>query len=196
MHFSQNNKASMKNRENHIGRIAKQIANQSNGIFSGNTQDNPRNESCKDIELRSKKVLTSVVPKVIKRREVENVGEDELVVENKNGEVENRNGGVENEKEEKNSEREKNEKKERLGRKKKKLIVVDTILRRIKNQILEGRDKKHEVSSYVKLPYPHLSKKKEKQEGQFKKFMELFTQLQVNIPFSKALDQMLVYANL
>lgn len=97
----------MKNRENHIGQIAKQIANQSNGIFSGNTQDNPRNESCKDIELRSKKVLTPIVPKVIKRREVENVGEDELVVENKNGEVENRNGGVENEKEEKNLEREK-----------------------------------------------------------------------------------------
>jgi len=50
------------------------------------------------------------------------------------------------------------------------------------------------VSSYVKLPYPHLSKKKEKQEGQFKKFMELFTQLKVNIPFSEALDQMPMYA--
>ena len=50
------------------------------------------------------------------------------------------------------------------------------------------------MSSYVKLPYPHLSKKKEKQEGQFKKFMELFTQLKVNIPFSEALDQMPVYA--
>jgi len=50
------------------------------------------------------------------------------------------------------------------------------------------------VSSYVKLPYPHLSKKKEKQEGQFKKFMELFTQLKVNIPFSETLDQMPVYA--
>lgn len=50
------------------------------------------------------------------------------------------------------------------------------------------------MSSYVKLPYPHLSKKKEKQEGQFKKFMELFTQLKVNIPFSEALDQMPMYA--
>lgn len=76
------------------------------------------------------------------------------------------------------------------------MIDVDPILRRIKNQILEGRDKKHEVSSYVKLTYPHLSKKKEKQEGQFKKFMELFTQLQVNIPFGETLDQMLVYAKL
>ena len=47
---------------------------------------------------------------------------------------------------------------------------------------------------YVKLLYPHLSKKKEKQEGQFKKFMELCSQLQVNIPFSEVLDQMLVYA--
>jgi len=46
----------------------------------------------------------------------------------------------------------------------------------------------------MKLLYPHLSKKKKKEEGQFKKFMELFSQLQVNITFSEALDQMPVYA--
>jgi len=37
-----NKEASMKNLENHIVRIAKQIFNQSNGSFSGNTQDNPK----------------------------------------------------------------------------------------------------------------------------------------------------------
>jgi hypothetical protein len=93
-----------------------------------------------------------------------------------------------------NIQREKNEKKKDEGEKNEKLIDVDSILLRIKNQILEGRDKKHEVPSYVKLPYPHLSKKKEKQEGQYKKFMELFTQLQVNIPFSEAFDQIPMYA--
>jgi len=46
----------------------------------------------------------------------------------------------------------------------------------------------------VKLPYPHLSKKNNKEEGQFKKFMELFSQLQVNIPFREALEQMPIYA--
>jgi len=37
-----NKEASMKNLENHIARIAKQIFNQSNVSFSGNTQDNPK----------------------------------------------------------------------------------------------------------------------------------------------------------
>jgi len=40
----------------------------------------------------------------------------------------------------------------------------------------------------------HLAKKKKKEESQFKKFMELFSQLKVNIPFGEALDQMSVYA--
>ena len=91
----------------------------------------PKNESFKDIELRSKKVLTPVVPKVIKRREVENIEDDELVVENKNC-------GVENENEEKNSEREKNENKKDEGEKNEKLIDVDSIMWITKNQILEG----------------------------------------------------------
>ena len=46
----------------------------------------------------------------------------------------------------------------------------------------------------MKLPYPHLSKKKKKEEGQLKKLMELFSQLQVSIPFRESLDQMPVYA--
>jgi len=44
-----NNEASMKNLENQIGQLGKQVANQSSGGFSGNTQDNPKNESCKVI---------------------------------------------------------------------------------------------------------------------------------------------------
>jgi len=62
------------------------------------------------------------------------------------------------------------------------------------SQILKDGDKPQVVLSYVKLPYPHLDKKKKKEEGQFKKFMELFSQLQLNIPFGEALDQMSVYA--
>ncbi|KEH16113.1 hypothetical protein MTR_0321s0010 [Medicago truncatula] len=38
------------------------------------------------------------------------------------------------------------------------------------------------------------NQKKKKEEGQFKKFMQIFSQLQVNIPFGEALDQMYVYA--
>jgi len=64
----------------------------------------------------------------------------------------NENGGVENEKKDKNFEGEKSER----------LIDVDSILRKTKSQLLEESGRKQEVLSYVKLPYPHLSKKKEK----------------------------------
>ena len=104
--------------------------------------------------------------------------DDYIVVEKNDNRV------VENEQKEKNKEGEKSEK----------LIDVNSMLRKTKSQLLAESGKKQDIPSYVKLPYPHLSKKKEKKENQFKKFMELFTQLQVNIPFSEALDQMSVYA--
>ncbi|XP_039684971.1 uncharacterized protein [Medicago truncatula] len=134
-----NNEASRKMLETQLGQLAKQLAEQNKGGFSGNTQENPKNETnCNVIELRSKKVLTPLVPKVPKKV-------DENVVESK-------------------------------------------------SQILKDGDKPQIIPSYVKLPYPHLAKKKKKEEGQFKKFMQLFSQLQVNIPFGEALDQMPVYA--
>jgi len=67
-------------------------------------------------------------------------------------------------------------------------------LRKSKSQILKDGDKLQVVPSYVKLPYPHLVKKNKKEESQFKKYMELFSQRQVNIPFGEALDQMPMYA--
>ena len=45
----------------------------------------------------------------------------------------------------------------------------------------------------MKLPYPHLSKKNQKDE-QFAKFMDIFKHLQINIPFAEALEQMPTYA--
>ena len=62
-----NNEASRKMLETQIGQMAKQIAEQSKGGFSGTTTENPKNESCNAIELRSNKVLTSLVPRVPKR---------------------------------------------------------------------------------------------------------------------------------
>jgi len=64
--------------------MAKQFAEQSKGGFSGNTKDNPKNETCNVIELRSRKVLTPLVTKAKKTV-------DEVVVEEAeiDGEVEN-----------------------------------------------------------------------------------------------------------
>jgi hypothetical protein len=68
-------------------------------------------------------------------------------------------------------------KKKIKGEKSEKLIDEDSILRKSKSQILKDGDKQQVIPSYVKLPYPHLAKKKKKEEGQFKKFMQLFSQL-------------------
>jgi len=40
--------------ETQIGQMAKQIVEQNKGGFSGNTKENPKNETCNVIELRSK----------------------------------------------------------------------------------------------------------------------------------------------
>jgi len=55
--------------ETQIGQIAKQLDDQAKGGFTGNTKDNPKNETCNAIELRSKKVLTPLVPKATKKGE-------------------------------------------------------------------------------------------------------------------------------
>ncbi|CAJ2666075.1 unnamed protein product [Trifolium pratense] len=70
----------------------------------------------------------------------------------------------------------------------------DSMLRKTKAQLLKEHGKEQVIPSYVKLPYPHLKKKKEKEEGQFKRFVELFENLQINVPFSEALEQMPIYA--
>lgn len=59
-----NNEVARKMFETEIGQIAKQLADQAKEGFTGNTQDNAKNESCKAIELRSKNVLTPLVSKV------------------------------------------------------------------------------------------------------------------------------------
>lgn len=163
-----------------------QLDEQNKGGFSGNTQDNPKNESCNAIELRSKKVLTPLVPKAPKKVD-EVMGEDGEVEKNNEGVVEKEieQGVVEDER-----------KKEIEGEKSEKLIDENSILRKSKSQMLKDGDQQQVVPSYVKLPYPHLAKKKKKkkEESQFKKFMQLFSQLQVNIPVGEALDQMPMYA--
>ncbi|CAJ2642327.1 unnamed protein product [Trifolium pratense] len=137
--------------------------------------------------------VQEVREKIKKKVEVEKKGEGEGEVENEwliVDEVEVENERVEEEKNEngvKGTSEGEVEKKE-------KLIDEGSILRKTKKQILEDCGKEQVIPPYVKLPYPHLKKKKDKEEGQFKKFMEMFTKLQVNVPFGEALEQMPVYA--
>ncbi|XP_061353775.1 uncharacterized protein LOC133298495 [Gastrolobium bilobum] len=48
---------------------------------------------------------------------------------------------------------------------------------------------------YAKAPYP-LRLKQDKEKQQYSKFMEMFKKLQINIPFSEALENMPLYAKL
>lgn len=179
-----NNEASRKMLETQLGQLAKQLSEQNKVGFSGNTTENPKNESCNAIELRSRKVLPPIVQKKV---------EEVVVEEEKNGEVEKNDEEVVEKKNE--QEEVENERKRKMEEEKnEKLIDEDSILRRTKSQILKDGDKPQIIPSYVKLPYPHLAKKKKKEDGQFKKFMDIFSQLQVNIPFIEALDQMPIYA--
>ncbi|CAJ2663201.1 unnamed protein product [Trifolium pratense] len=194
---NKNHEASIRNLETQIGQLSRQFTETLNGGFGGNTVDNPKNESCKAIGLRSRVVPSVVETKKEKKKEVEvevergNKGEgevenewlivDEVEVENERVEEEKSENGVKG-----TSEGE--------VEKKEKLIDECSILRKTKKQILEDCGKEKIIPPYVKLPYPHLKKKKDKEESQFKKFMEMFTKLQVNVPFGEALEQMPVYA--
>ena len=55
-----NQDASMRNLENQIGQLAKQLAEQQSGQFSANTQPNPK-EQCKAITIRCGKQVGSDV---------------------------------------------------------------------------------------------------------------------------------------
>ncbi|XP_050909138.1 uncharacterized protein LOC127122907 [Lathyrus oleraceus] len=50
------------------------------------------------------------------------------------------------------------------------------------------------VKPIIKLPYPPRQKKKDQHEKNFEKFLEMFKKLEINIPFSKALEKMPIYA--
>ncbi|MCI27528.1 hypothetical protein A2U01_0048727, partial [Trifolium medium] len=93
---NKNHEASIKNLEVQMGQLSRQFSNlQNSGGFGGNTQDNPRNESCNAINLRSREVLSPEVGENSKKR-----GSKKGVVENEsNGVVEKESDDVvENEK--------------------------------------------------------------------------------------------------
>ncbi|XP_050897108.1 uncharacterized protein LOC127103917 [Lathyrus oleraceus] len=55
-------------------------------------------------------------------------------------------------------------------------------------------DKEKAPKPIIKLPYPPRQKKKNQHEKNFEKFLEMFKKLEINIPFSEALEQMPIYA--
>lgn len=56
------------------------------------------------------------------------------------------------------------------------------------------KEKPKEPKSTIKLTYPSINKKKDHHEICFEKFLYMFKNLEINIAFSKALEQMPIYA--
>ncbi|XP_050908903.1 uncharacterized protein LOC127122645 [Lathyrus oleraceus] len=56
------------------------------------------------------------------------------------------------------------------------------------------QDKEKVPKPIIKLPYPPRQKKKNQHEKNFEKFLEMLKKLEINIPFSEALEQMPIYA--
>ncbi|KAK2402588.1 hypothetical protein QL285_052091 [Trifolium repens] len=147
------------------------MASSSSGGFVGNTCENPRKESCNAIELRSRVVPTPPVREPKVKRKVEGEVEKEVEVENECDE--------ENEGE--------------VGNERKALRKEIENRRRQKKKDAMNDSGPKEVSPY-ELPYPRAPKKEKSQENTFRKFMEMFNSLQVDIPFAEVLEQMPLYA--
>lgn len=54
-------------------------------------------------------------------------------------------------------------------------------------------DKQKDPKPTIRLPYPQRTKMKKKNEKNFKKFLEIFKKLELNIPFVEALEKMPLY---
>jgi hypothetical protein len=80
---NKNTEASIKNLETQIGQLSRQFAASQNNGFEGSTKDNPRNENCKAITLRSRVVPS---PEVVPTKN--NVSEGEVEKIPSEGEVE------------------------------------------------------------------------------------------------------------
>ncbi|XP_058745887.1 uncharacterized protein LOC131618737 [Vicia villosa] len=171
------NEAAIRNLENQVGQLAKQLSEQQPGAsFSANTQTNPK-EHCKATVTRSgRKVNNGVNEEVIVEDEEEVIVEEEeveVIVENEGEKSEEKieEELVEKERKE-NEESEKNNKKVKRNKK---------------------RDEQKSTIPSQHLPYPH-AKSRTDNARQYARFMDIFKQLQVNIPFSEALEQMPKYA--
>src|ERR1051325_7340822 len=181
--------ASIKNLETQVGQLAKQISEQSASTsFSPTTQTNPK-EHCKAITTRSGRVCDEK-RKVVERKkkvvekdeevvvEEEVVEKDDEVVVEKNDDVDMEDDLVENEVLVENEKENGVVEKEKVEEKKKKMK--------------KGKEK--EVTYPLRsLPYPHLPSKKDDAKH-YARFMDIFKQLQINIPFTEALEQMPKYA--
>ncbi|KAM0022394.1 putative nucleotidyltransferase, Ribonuclease H [Helianthus debilis subsp. tardiflorus] len=162
-----NQQAALLDLQRTVGGIAQQLQEHPPGQFSGNTFPNPANQSAKAITTRSGKSLGEVV----REREVEVDREDEV-----DEEIEV----------------------EAPGKVHTRLAPASTahaeespVEQRVERQPTRGRPAP--VIDHSRLPFPARARQ-QKYAQEYGKFLEMFTQLKINLPFIEALQAMPKYA--
>jgi hypothetical protein len=181
--------ASIKNLETQVGQLAKQLSEQSASTsFSPTTQTNPK-EHCKAITTRSGRVCDEI-RKVVERKKKVVEKDEEVIVEE---EVKEKDEEVEVEKNDNvDVEDDLVENKVLVENEKENGVVEKEKVEEKKKKMKKGKEK--EVTYPLRsLPYPHLPSKKDDAKH-YARFMDIFKQLQINIPFTEALEQMPKYA--
>ncbi|XP_058759931.1 uncharacterized protein LOC131633239 [Vicia villosa] len=177
MASQKSNEAAIKNLENQVGQLAKQLSEQQPGSsFSASTQTNPR-EHCKAIVTRSGKEINGGIDGGVIVED-----DEEIIVENQEGEVVVEDEGEKSE-EKVEEELVEKERKEKEGREK-------------NDKKVKRNKKRNENVSTIPLqhlPYPHVQSRKE-DARRYARFMDIFKQLHINIPFCEALEKMPKYA--
>ena len=87
----------------------------------------------------------------------------------------------------------KKKKNEKIEKEKKVLRESEVERNESKRELTREEKKVMKTPPSKDLPYPHAPTRKDK-ERQFARFLEIFKRLQINIPFSEALEQMPTYA--
>ncbi|XP_015947149.1 uncharacterized protein LOC107472106 [Arachis duranensis] len=165
---AKNQEASIKNMERQIGQLSKHFATERpSSSLPSDTIPNPK-EECKVIQLRSGRTLVSNNDTT--RKQVESSKKPT------NAEEANDQDMVPN----KNIENPKGEEDQPINTHKK------------EEEAIQGQQKK-EKNLTLPLPYPHRFNKETKDQH-FRKFLETFKKLEINIPLAEALEQMPLYA--
>ncbi|XP_022007536.1 uncharacterized protein LOC110906766 [Helianthus annuus] len=161
-----NQQAALLDLQRTVGGLAKQLQEHPPGQFSGNTFPNPANQSAKAITTRSGKSLGEVV-----REEVEDEREDEV-----DEEIEMEAPGKVH---------------TRLAPASIAHAEESPVEKRVEKQPTRGRPTP--VIDYSRLPFPARARQ-QKYAQEYGKFLEMFTQLKINLPFIEALQSMPKYA--
>ncbi|XP_019431425.1 PREDICTED: uncharacterized protein LOC109338606 [Lupinus angustifolius] len=161
-----NTDASIRNLETQVGQLAKQMAEQ-NADRQQFSANTQTNpkEHCKSITTRSGKVIGKSIGKNL-------AIEQEVLRGNEVGTSEKVNRDIHKGKEVEHEEGD----------------ITTTVTRE------NDDEKKTELPQLKDLPYPKRPSKKDK-ERQYARFLALFKNLQINIPFMEVMEQMPVYAN-